>query len=413
MRFYELFIALRYMKANLKQSIIIVTAISIGVSIIIWIPSINLSFINDLIDKSVSSEPNITIRKEIDTFATNKTLFDNEFKNEKLLLTDQVLTRKRKIKSSRKIIEQIKNVQQLEAISRFAEGQAFIIRGGEERGVTIRGIEADELKVIDIEKDIIKGTINNLGINEIVIGQTLADKLKVGLGKRVKVTGPTGVSKSLKVAGIFSTGLRAKDEFLGFVNLATGQDILEISTDVSGIGVKIKDIYKARETADEIRKITGLYVSSWMDDNKQILDQLNRFKLMILFVNFLIIFSAASSITSVLMMLIAAKTKEIGILKSMGAKNTSVMAVFIMQALILSSIGYLVGLLGAKLMIVWYTNLVESAGETIFSTQIPEFKISVTYAFLALFYTIFTSVIASMLPSYQAAKLNPVEAINA
>lgn len=413
MRFYELFIALRYMKANLKQSIVIVTAISIGVAIIIWIPSINLSFINDLIDKSVSSEPNITIRKEINTFENNKILFDSEFKNEKLLLTDQVLTRKRKIKSSRKIIDQIKNVQQVEATSRFAEGQAFIIRGGEERGVTIRGIEADELKVIDIEKDIIKGTINNLGINEIVIGQTLADKLKVGLGKRVKVTGPTGISKSLKVAGIFSTGLRAKDEFLGFVNLATGQDILEISTDVSGIGVKIKDIYKARETADEIRKITGLYVSSWMDDNKQILDQLNRFKLMILFVNFLIIFSAASSITSVLMMLIAAKTKEIGILKSMGAKNTSIMAVFIMQALILSSIGYLVGLLGAKLMIVWYTNLVESAGETIFSTQIPEFKISVAYAFLALFYTIFTSVIASMLPSYQAAKLNPVEAINA
>ena len=74
MKFYELFIALRYIKANLKQSIIIVTAISIGVAIIIWIPSINLSFMEDLINRTVSSVPNITIQKELDTLCKEKEL---------------------------------------------------------------------------------------------------------------------------------------------------------------------------------------------------------------------------------------------------------------------------------------------------------------------------------------------------
>jgi len=413
MRFYELFIAFRYIKANLKQSIIITTAVSIGVAIIIWIPSINLSFMDDLINRTVSSAPNITIQKELDTFETNKELFAEKFKGENLLLTDQVLTRKRKIKSSRRIIQQIKNIEQIEAIAPFAEGQALLIRGGEERGVTIKGIIPEELKIIDIEKDIVKGRIRNLTINDIVIGQTLANKLKVDMGKRVKATGVSGIPISLKVVGIFNTGLRAKDEYQAYVNLRTGQQLLNIKTDVSGIGVKVKDIYKADETADEIRTKTGLYVTSWMEDNKQILDQLNRFKLIILFINFLIVSSAATSITSVFIMLVAAKSKEIGILKSMGAENKSIMVIFLSQAVFLSFIGYFIGLLGAKLMIMGYSNLLESSGETMFSTQVPEFKINTAYAVLAFFYSIFTSILASILPSYQAAKLKPVEAINA
>jgi len=412
MKFYELFMALRYIKTNLKQSIIITTAVSIGVAIIIWVPSINISFIEDLIEKSVSSSPNITIQKELDTFEANKTLFENQFAGKNILLTNQVMTRKRKIKSARKIIEQIKNIEQIEAIAPFTEGQSFLIRGGEERGVSIKGITPDELRIVDIEKDLVSGRVKNLSINDIVIGQTLAKKLKVDIGKRVKAAGPTGVTKSLKVIGIFDTGLRAKDEFQAYVSLSTGQQLLNIGSDVSGIGIKVKDIYKADETAVIIRKKTNLYVTSWMEDNKQILEQLSRFKLIILFINFLIIFSAATSITSVFIMLVASKSKEIGILKSMGAKNISIMAIFMTQAISLSIIGYFIGLLGAKLMIIGYSNLLESSGGTILSTKVPEFKLNVNYAVIAFFYSVFTSIIASILPSYQAAKLNPVEAIN-
>ena len=413
MRFYELFIALRYVKANIKQSMIIMTAISLGVAIIIWIPSTNLSFMNDLIERSVESAPNITIQKELDTFKTNKKLFDKKFKREKLLLLDEVMTRKRNISSYRNVIQEIKNINQIKAMAPYTEGEALIIRGGEERGTVIRGITPEELNITETEKDITSGRIRNLGINDIVLGKTLAKKLNAEIEDRVKVTGSTGVSKSFKVVGIFETGLRSKDEDLAYVNLKSGQQLLDIGTDVTGVGVKVKDIYKAEETARVIEKHTGLYVTSWMEDNKQILDQINRFKLIILFINFLIISSAASSITSVFIMLVASKAKEIGILKSMGAENISVMAIFMTQAVFLSIMGYFTGLIFAKLLLMWYASLIEAAGETIFSTQVPEFKISVTYAVLAFVYTVFTSIFASIIPSYQAAKLNPVEAINA
>ncbi len=413
MKFYELFIALRYVTSNLKQSVIITVAISIGVALIIWIPSINLSFFDDLIDKSVASTPNITITKELDTFKSNAPTFDLFFADRRLLLKNQVQSRKRNIKSYKEVIDQVKNVEQIEAMAPFVNEQGFVIKGAEERGAQIRGIIPElETKVTDIENDIIRGRIKGLGVNDIVLGITLADKLNADIGDRVTITGPRGTSKNLKVVGIFSTGLRANDEFQVYVALKSGQQIFELGNDVNSIGIKIKDIYKANDVAQALRKMTGLDVDSWMEENKQILDQINRFKLIIVFINFLIIFSAASSITSVFLMLIASKAKEIGILKSMGAKNHSVMAVFVSQAVSLSLIAYVIGLCFAKLLIAWYAGIIESAGETLFTSEVPEFKISIQYAVLAFFYSIFTTILASIIPSYQAAKLNPVEAIN-
>jgi len=414
MKFYEFFMALRYITSNLRQSIIITAAMSVGIAIIIWVPSINLSFFNDLIDKSVASAPNITITKELDTFERNMTYFDMFFADRKLLLEDQVLTRKRNIKTYREIMKKIGDVEQITAMSPYVDQRGFIIRGAEERGAQVRGILPEqEVKVVDIDEDIIRGSIIDLGINDIVVGVTLAEKLNVGLDDRVTVTGPRGTSKNLRVTGIFSTGLRANDEFKVYVSLKSAQQIFELGNDVNGIGIKVEDIYEAENVAQELRKITGLDVDSWMTENKQILDQISRFRLIILFINFLIIFSAASSITSVFIMLIASKSKEIGILKSMGAKNLSVMSLFIIQAVALSLLSYIIGILIAKLLLIWYASIIESAGETFLSTEVPEFKISAEYAVFAFFYSILTSILASIIPSYQAAKLNPVEAINA
>ncbi len=414
MKFYELFMAFRYITSNLRQSIIIATAMSIGVALIVWIPSINLSFFQDLIDKSVKSAPNITITKELDKFERNVPTFEQFFPDRELLLEDQVLTRKRDIKTYKEIMKKIENVEQIESMAPYVEQQGFVIRGAEERGAQIRGIIPEqEIKVVNIEEDIIKGQIRNLGINDIVLGVTLAEKLNAGLGDRVTITGPRGTSKNLKVTGIFSTGLRANDEFKVYVSLKSAQQVFELGNDVNGIGIKVKDIYEAENIARELRAKTGLDVESWMTENKQILDQISRFRLIILFINFLIIFSAASSITSVFIMLIASKSKEIGILKSMGAKNASVMSLFVIQAVVLSLIAYVVGIIISKLLLIWYAGIIESAGQTFLSTEVPEFKISKQYAALAFFYSLFTSILASVIPSYQAAKLNPVEAINA
>ncbi|MCK7514865.1 MAG: FtsX-like permease family protein [Desulfobacterales bacterium] len=280
--------------------------------------------------------------------------------------------------------------------------------------MAIRGIIPElEVNIINIEEDIIKGRIQNLGSTDIVIGTRLADNLNVNINDRVTITGPRGVSKTFKIVGVFSTGLRGPDESQVYVSLNSGQQLLSIDNDVTGIGLKVADIYQADTIAERIEQITGLDAKSWIEDNRQIIEQIQRFRLIIGFINFLIIFAAASSITSVFILIIASKSKEIGILKSMGSKNHSIMFVFLIQAIILSVLGYLVGLVGAQALISWYSLLLSSATETFLTTQIPKLTVNTQYALLALFYSIFTSLLASIIPAYQAAKLNPVEAINA
>ena len=331
-----------------------------------------------------------------------------------LLLKDQTQTRRRNILSYKNVLREIANIPEIVAAAPYASGQAIIVRGGEERGVTVRGIVTErEFKITNIKNYLIRGRIDRLFINDIAIGTGLADKLKVDLGRRISVTGPRGVNRTFRIVGIFSTGLKAQDEGQAFVSLKSGQQILQLGTSVTGIGVKVKDIYTADTISSIIRKKTGLNAKSWMEDNQQILDQITRFKLIIAFINFLIIFSAASSITSVFILLIASKSKEIGILKSMGAKNLSVMSIFLIQAIILSVIGYIAGLIGAKLLISWYTYIISASKGTFLTTGIPKITLNAQYAMLALFYSMFTSFLASIIPAYQAAKLNPVEAINA
>lgn len=413
MKLYELFIALRYMTANIKQSIIISGAVGIGVSIIIFVPSINLSFFNDLIQKTVANSPHINITKELNTFNSDIKILEPAFKN-KLLLVDQTSIRKKNILSYQKVMKDIKPVNHIVAASPYTSGQGILTKGEEDRGISIKGIIPEkEIHIIDIQKDMIAGQINILGPSDIVIGTKLAEKIKGKLGDRVSIIGQRGSTKTFKIVGIFSTGLRNVDENQVYINLKSGQQILSIGNMVTGIGVKVDDIYQAENISKKLETVTALSAKSWMEDNKQILEQVTRFKLIISFINFLIIFAAASSITSVFILLIASKSKEIGILKSMGARNLSIMSIFLSQALILSTLGYIAGVFGAKLLIAWYSLILSSATETFLTTSIPKLNLNVQYALLALFYSIVTSLIASIIPAYQAAKLNPVEAINA
>ncbi|MEI7473149.1 MAG: FtsX-like permease family protein [bacterium] len=401
------------MTANIRQSLIILGAVGIGVSIIIFVPSINLSFFNDLIDKSVASAPNITITKELDTFNNDQIILDDKYKGN-ILLKDQTITRKRNIKSYKKVLSEIKGIKGINAAAPFVSGQGIAIRGAQEIGVSVKGIDPNlETRVVDIEKDIIEGGIRTLTIDDVVIGNMLADKLNVKMGDRITIFGSRGESKTVKITGIFSTGLRAKDEGQVYVNLKSGQQLFSLENDVSGVGIKIDDVYAANKIADEVHDATGLKADSWMEDNKQILEQVARFKVIIAFINFLIIFAAATSITSVLVMMIASKSKEIGILKSIGARSFSIMIIFVGQAIFLGILGYCVGIIGAKLLIAMYSSVISHSSGTFLTTKIPVIKLNIQYAVIAFIYSVVTSIFASIIPAYQAAKLNPVEAINA
>ena len=164
--------------------------------------------------------------------------------------------------------------------------------------------------------------------------------------------------------------------------------------------------------AKDLGALYNLKARSWMEDNKIFLDQIANFRIIIGVINFLIVFAAATSITSILIMVVASKSKEIGILKAMGASPGSIMRLFIAQGICLSLFGIAAGFLGANGLITLYNLSPMAKGSTILGIERPPTVMSQEYAILALIYALISSMLASLFPAWRASRLDPVEAIN-
>jgi len=412
----EFYIAARYVKANIRQSLIIMLAVGIGVALIIFIPSINLSFFQYFLDQTVENSAHITLTREIETTERNRQLLNPLFSainsQQKLLISDRTLTRRRHVTAYRRLMQELETFPDVVAVSPFIRDQVLVVRGAQRRSATLNGIvPTRENKVSHIEDDVIAGHLERLGPNDLFLGSALADELGVVLGDRVQVVTAFG-SHSYKVAGFIKTGVYQHDLTSLYQQLQTAQQLLQMENKVSGLGIKIKTIYQAETMARLLEDTYHLKARSWMEENKIFLDQIQNFRIIIAVVNFLIVFAAATSITSILIMVVASKSKEIGILKAMGTTPAAIMRLFIAQGIFLSLLGMMAGFVGALGLIALYNLSPMGHGETIIGIERPPTKMSPEYATLAFVYALITSVIASLVPAWQASRLDPVKAIN-
>lgn len=149
-----------------------------------------------------------------------------------------------------------------------------------------------------------------------------------------------------------------------------------------------------------------------MEDNEIILSQIGMFRVIIAFISFLIVFAAASSITSVLIMVVSSKSREIGILKAMGLQGPAIMRLFVFQAVCLSLLGAAAGVLGGQGLISLYNATPYSRAETFLGIARQPVAMNAEYTGYALFYALLSSVLASLIPAWNASRLDPVKAIN-
>ncbi|MBX2861602.1 MAG: ABC transporter permease [Vampirovibrio sp.] len=409
----EIYVAWRYMRFNLKQSFIVALAVGIGVSIIIFIPSINLSFFGYFLEKTVESNAHIKVVRELDTEARNrqtlKTLYPDEGR---ILVSDQSLTRRRDIKAYKNLVSEIMRIDGITTAAPYVSESVIIVRGSQTRTSTMRGILPEaEKNISNIEENIQQGSLDTLSDDQVILGWRLADELGVNVGNRIQLLTNFG-KKSLKVSALSNTGIYQQDLSTILVTLDTAQALLNMPNEVTGIGLKVRDMYQAENLARLIARTFDLKTTSWMEDNAVFLDQIRMFRVIIAFISFLIVFAAASSITSILIMVVASKSKDIGILKAMGTPPNAIMRMFLLQAIILSLIGVVAGIGGATFLIELYNATPYSKAETFLGIGRQPVTLNLEYTVYAIFYATLSSILASLIPAWQAGKLDPVEAIN-
>jgi lipoprotein-releasing system permease protein len=402
---FERFVSFRYLRAKRKQkfisliSVISVLGVAVGVMALIVVLSVYTGFTEGLRDQIIGINAHVLVQSYGGEINTPDTL-----------------------------LEQVSAVDGVVAATPFIYGQALISAGSQSSGIAVRGIDpATAGRVIKLEKQLRHGSLASLAADNslpaIILGKNLALELRAGPGSKIRLISPNGpltpmgvLPKMLtcRVADIFETGMYEYDSTMGFVNLDTARSIKGMSRGVDGVEVRVKDVDLADRVATNIQKKVGpLYaVRDWMRINKNLFAALKLEKIGIFIALDLIILVAALNIISALVMVVMEKTRDIAILKSMGATTGSIMRIFFYQGAVIGLTGTILGVasgLGLCAILKKY-KIIELPSNVYPMSTMPVKVVPADVTVIAIS-AILITLAATLYPSWKASKIRPAEAL--
>ena len=413
---YELFIGLRYLKAKRKQTFIsIITLLSIigimlGVMALIVVLSVMDGFEYEIRDKILGARAHIFLYQSGGGG----------------------------IKDYREVITQVEEVPGVLAAAPFASAEVMLSSRGGVAGAFVRGIDPPfESRVSTLKQSITEGDINSLNRDApgrfpgIIVGKELAKKLILFLGDTVTVIsplgdmGPVGMTprvKRFQVTGIFEFGMSDYDFTFAYISLPSAQEFLRIGDAATTIGIKVKDIYQAGIIGDRIKRKLGpaYFTQDWIEMNKKFFSALKQERVMLFILLSLIVGVAAFNIVSTLIMVVMEKNRDIAILKSMGARRSSIMKVFVFEGFIVGLVGTLFGTLFGLLIahnmqaIVGFLERLlgfeAMSGDVYLLSQLTA-RVDPVDVLLVIGIAMVISLLATIYPAWKASRLDPAEAL--
>jgi lipoprotein-releasing system permease protein len=329
------------------------------------------------------------------------------------------------------VIGRIRNIPHIVGISPYILDKGMIQAGGRSDGCLIRGADPGTIsQVSDLAKNTVYGK-PELGMVErpgqrplpgIVLGRYLAERLYVEPGDVVTIFTPTGMRSMLQmppvkqfvVSGYFETGMYEYDNTYIYISISAAQELFRMGGKVSGVEIRLDDLYKANQVVAAIEKRLGFpyYPMTWFEMRKNLFSWMQLEKWAMFIILSLIIMVAAFNIVSTLIMVVMEKTKEIGILKSMGSTSGGIMRIFLVQGAVVGLLGTVLGLsIGYGLC--WAQmryKILSLPGDVYFISVLPV-KMAVQDFIQIGFASVFICLVASLYPAKKAASLVPVEAI--
>jgi lipoprotein-releasing system permease protein len=411
---YELFIGMRYLRAKRREAFIsLITVIStLGIAIGVMTLDITLSvmtgFEEDLRDRILGFNPHVSIWSYLGPMDAHA-----------------------------EVTAKVRAVPGVAGAEPFVYGQLMLSTPEHFAGVLVRGIPPSTAANPDLAARLRAGSIEQLDrqfavplqggrgatvqLPGIIIGGELERRLGVHVGETVSVAaaaggGASGVPRlrSFVVVGEFDSGMPDYDASLAYVSLADAQRLYEMGDAVTGVEVKVTDLYAADDVAHRISAVlgSGYRVRDWMEANHNLFSALKLQKTVYFIVLLLIILVAAFTVLATLIMVVMEKRKDIAILKSMGAPQSAIGRVFIFKGLVIGALGTLLGSIGgyAGCFLLQHYHFIELPKDVFFVSTVPvtiypPYFVAVIVAALAI------CLLATLYPARQAARLVPVDVI--
>ena len=408
---YEYFIGLRYTRAKRRNhfisfiSLISIAGIALGVAALIVVLSVMNGFQKELRARILGVATHIQI-----TGADNA-----------LAGWSEVAARARE------------NPQVL-AAAPYVNGQAMLAFGANVRGTLVRGIDPRlEAEVADIGRHMVAGRLELLQPGEfgIVLGSELARSLRAFPGERVTVIAPQGLVtpagivprlKQFRVVGIFEVGMFEYDSGLALIHLADAQRLYQLGERVSGVRLRLADLFESREVARELYRSIGgdILISDWTRSHANFFRAVEIEKRVMFIILALIIAVAAFNIVATLVMVVTDKQSDIAILRTLGATPRSVMKIFLVQGVVIGIFGTALGVLGGILLalnvdvvvpvIERLLNVKFLSKEVYYIADLPS-DLQRTDVIGIAVVSFVLSLVATIYPSWRASRVRPAEAL--
>lgn len=319
----------------------------------------------------------------------------------------------------------------VEGVAPFTYAKAMIFHEGFTEGLIVKGVDLRAERGVTSVGRNIQPALDSIplltagGFPGIVLGNELAGRLAARVGDRVVLAmlsgggaSPLGFTPRLKefrVVGVFTSGLYTYDSSLGFTSIAASQAFFQLGDAVTGIEVRITDMFAAPQVAGELLQAVrrpGLRANNWIELNRNLFTWMKLEKTVMFLILALIVLVAAFNIVSTLFMVVMEKRRDIGVLRSLGARRGTVLQVFLAEGLLIGGMGTGLGvLLGSTLIAVLKRYpFVRLPGDVYFIERLPVRPEAGDFVFVILA-AVVLCLAAALYPAWRASLLDPVEAI--
>ncbi len=418
---YEIFVGLRYLRAKRRNrtislnTFVSVAGITLGVAALIGTVGIMTGFKEDIQSKILGTTAHIIVQERM---KENMTEYDP-------------------------LVEKIGALPNVVAATPFVLRQVLLTTPSGVQGIVLRGIDPQrEAQVTELAKNVSSGQLTDLltpvkvkqapvvdpeGEAQlvdkpgIILGKELALRLGVYTGDTLNVVSPVGPISALgmvpkirtfAVVGLFHSGMYEYDSSLAYIELGEAQKFFNMGASVSGIEVKVTDVFRAGEIARDIERELGFShgARDWMQMNRNLFSALKLEKTMMFLLLVLITIVASFNIVSTLTMIVTEKQKEIAILKAMGSTKRSIRRIFMLNGLVIGFSGAAIGIpLGYAFL--WLIQTFWTFDPTVYYISRIPVHVLAEDVLLVAGSAILISFIATVYPANQAAKLEPVAAL--
>ncbi|PWR00338.1 lipoprotein-releasing ABC transporter permease subunit [Leucothrix pacifica] len=331
--------------------------------------------------------------------------------------------------------EELLKLEHVVAAAPFVEKQVMLNEGGSVQGAILEGVLPEfEKQTGNVSQHMMegKGSFDQLvaGENNIILGVKLAESLKVDVGDSVTLLTPTAgadlgeipILKQFNITGIFRVDLQQYDQGTVFVHMEDAASLFEMGDQVTGVRLRLNDLYKSRVVSDQVAATSGTdyWVSDWTRQNENFFKAIQLQKTMMFFLLGLIIAVAAFNLVSTLVMVVTDKGSDIAIFRTLGMTPRNVMKVFMVQGTLIGVIGTILGVIFGVLLAVNVDVIVpflerifnvNFISEDVYGISTLESVVRFSDVALIAIAALVLSMLATLYPSWKASRVQPAEAL--